>query len=92
MLLYVCTYVFLLYEESFNMIIVNNSSFYDGGITTGIRAVSKLNACQRTLKMTNNIFTVRNVFWPHKDYSNFFGGKLTIFKFCNYRFVLTSMI
>jgi uncharacterized membrane-anchored protein YitT (DUF2179 family) len=31
--LYVCTCVFFLYQESFNMILVNNSSFYDGGVT-----------------------------------------------------------
>jgi hypothetical protein len=34
--------------------------------------------------MTNNIFTVRNVFYPHKHYSSFLGGKLTVFKLCNY--------
>jgi hypothetical protein len=34
--------------------------------------------------MTNNIFTVRNVFCPHKDYSSFLSGKLTMFKLCNY--------
>jgi hypothetical protein len=34
--------------------------------------------------MTNNVFTVRNVFCPHKDYSNFLDGKLTMFKLCNY--------
>jgi hypothetical protein len=27
---------------------------------------------------------VRNVFCPHKDYSSFLGGKLTLFKLCNY--------
>jgi hypothetical protein len=31
--LYVCTYVFLLHQESFDMILVNNPSFYDGGVT-----------------------------------------------------------
>jgi hypothetical protein len=30
--------------------------------------------------MTNNIFTVRNVFCPCKDYNSFLGGKLTMFK------------
>jgi hypothetical protein len=34
--------------------------------------------------MINNIFTVRNLFCPHKDYSSFLGGKLTVFKLCNY--------
>jgi hypothetical protein len=34
--------------------------------------------------MTNNVFTVRNVFCPYKDYSSFLGGKLTVFKLCNY--------
>jgi hypothetical protein len=34
--------------------------------------------------MTNNVFTVRNVFCPHKDYSSFLGSKLTVFKLCNY--------
>jgi hypothetical protein len=42
--LYVCTCVFLLHEESFDMIMVNNPSFYDGGVTVGIRAMSKLSA------------------------------------------------
>jgi hypothetical protein len=32
--LHVCTCVFLLRQESFNMILVNNPSFYDGGVTT----------------------------------------------------------
>jgi hypothetical protein len=41
--------------------------------------------------MTNNIFTVRNVFYPHKDYSSFLGGKLTMFKLCNYRIVLAKV-
>jgi hypothetical protein len=31
--LYVCTCVFLLCQESFNIILVNNLSFYDGGVT-----------------------------------------------------------
>jgi hypothetical protein len=34
--------------------------------------------------MNNNIFTVRIMFCPHKDYSSFLGGKLTMFKLCNY--------
>jgi hypothetical protein len=34
--------------------------------------------------MTNNIFMVRNVFCPHKYYTSFLGGKLTMFKLCNY--------
>jgi hypothetical protein len=54
--LYVCTCVFLLHQESFDMILVNNSSFYDGGVTVGIRAILKLSARYRTLKMTNNVF------------------------------------
>jgi hypothetical protein len=35
--LYVCTCVFLLRHESFNMVIVNNPSFYDGGVTIGAK-------------------------------------------------------
>jgi hypothetical protein len=31
--LYVCTCVFLLHQESFDMILVNNPSFYDGDAT-----------------------------------------------------------
>jgi hypothetical protein len=31
--LYVYTYVFLFHQEYFNMILVNNSSFYDGDVT-----------------------------------------------------------
>jgi hypothetical protein len=27
---------------------------------------------------------VRNMFCPHKDYSSILGGKLTVFKLCNY--------
>jgi hypothetical protein len=34
--------------------------------------------------MANNVFTVRNVFCPYKDYSSFLGGKLIVFKLCNY--------
>jgi hypothetical protein len=41
--------------------------------------------------MTNNIFTVRNVFYLLKDYSSFLGGKLTMFKLCNYRIVLAKV-
>jgi hypothetical protein len=41
--------------------------------------------------MTNNIFTVRNVFCPHKDYSSFLGDKLTVFKLCNYGIVLAKV-
>jgi hypothetical protein len=31
--------------------------------------------------MINNIFTVTNVFCPHKDYSSFLGGKLAMFNY-----------
>jgi hypothetical protein len=41
--------------------------------------------------MTNNIFMVRNVFYQHKDYSSFLGGKLTVFKLCNYEIMLTKV-
>jgi hypothetical protein len=41
--------------------------------------------------MTNNVLTVRNVLFPHKDYNNFLGGKLTVFKLCNYRIVLAKV-
>jgi hypothetical protein len=41
--------------------------------------------------MTNNIFTVRNMFCPHKDYSSFSGSKLTMFNFYNYGFVLANV-
>jgi hypothetical protein len=41
--------------------------------------------------MANNIFMVMNVFYPHKDYSTFLGGKLTIFKLCNYEIVLAMV-
>jgi hypothetical protein len=41
--------------------------------------------------MTNNIFTVRNVLSPHKDYNSFSGGKLTMFNFFNYGFVLAKL-
>jgi hypothetical protein len=34
---------------------------------------------------------VRNVFYPHKDYSSFLSGKLTMFKLCNYRIVLAKV-
>jgi hypothetical protein len=37
--------------------------------------------------MTNNVFTVRNVFYPYKDHSSFVGGKLIMFKLCNYGIV-----
>jgi hypothetical protein len=85
----VCTCVFLLRQESFDMILVNYSSFYDGGVTVGIRPMLKLSA--RTLKMTNNIFMARNMFCPHNDYSSFLGGKLTMFKLCNYEIALAKV-
>jgi hypothetical protein len=80
----ICTCVFLLHQKSFDMILINNPSFYDGGVTVGIRAMSKLSAHWRTLKMASNTFMVRNVFYPYKNYSSFLGGKLTVFKLCNY--------
>jgi hypothetical protein len=42
--LYVYTSVFLLRQESFDMILDNNPSFYDGGVIAGIRVISKLSA------------------------------------------------
>jgi hypothetical protein len=41
--------------------------------------------------MINNIFKVRNMFCSHKDYNSFLGGKLTVFKLCNYRIVLAKV-
>jgi hypothetical protein len=38
--------------------------------------------------MANNIFTARNMFYPYKDYNSFLGGKLTVFKLCNYGIML----
>jgi hypothetical protein len=43
--LYVCTCVFLLRQDSFNMVLVNKPPFYDGGVIVGIRAMLKLSAC-----------------------------------------------
>jgi uncharacterized membrane-anchored protein YitT (DUF2179 family) len=31
-----CVLIFLLYQESFDMILVNNSSLYDGGVTVAM--------------------------------------------------------
>jgi hypothetical protein len=41
--------------------------------------------------MTNNVFTMRNMFCPYKDYSSFLGGKLTMIKLCNYEIVLAKV-
>jgi hypothetical protein len=41
--------------------------------------------------MTNNAFTARNVFCPHKDYSSLLGDKLTVFKLHNYGIVLAKV-
>jgi hypothetical protein len=41
--------------------------------------------------MTNNVFTVRNVFSQRKIYSSFLGGKLTVFKLCNCGIVLAKV-
>jgi hypothetical protein len=41
--------------------------------------------------MTNNVFTVRSVFYLDKNYSSFLGGKLTVFNLCNYGFVLANV-
>jgi hypothetical protein len=41
--------------------------------------------------MINNIFTVRNMFYPCKDYSSFLGDKLTVFNLCNYEIVLAKV-
>jgi hypothetical protein len=43
------------------------------------------------LKNDQHYFTVRNVFEPHKDYSSFIGGRLTMFKLCNYGMVLAKV-
>jgi hypothetical protein len=34
---------------------------------------------------------VMNVFFPHKDYNSLLGGKLTMFKLCNYRIMLAKV-
>jgi hypothetical protein len=39
--LYVCTCVFFFCQEFFDMILVNGPSFYEGGVTIGIRTMSK---------------------------------------------------
>jgi hypothetical protein len=41
--------------------------------------------------MINNVFIVRNVFYPHKDYISFLGGKLIVLKLCNYGIVLAKV-
>jgi hypothetical protein len=41
--------------------------------------------------MTNNVFMVRNMFYPHKDYNSFLGGNLIVFKLCNYKIVLAKV-
>jgi hypothetical protein len=41
--------------------------------------------------MTNNVFMVRNIFCSHKDYSSFLDCKVTMFIFCNYRFMLAKV-
>jgi hypothetical protein len=41
--------------------------------------------------MTNNVFMVGNVFYPHKDYNSFLGAKLTVLKLCNYGIVLAKV-
>jgi hypothetical protein len=40
--LYAYTCIFLLHQESFDMILVNNPSFYDGGVTIFSRQLSPL--------------------------------------------------
>jgi hypothetical protein len=34
---------------------------------------------------------VRNTLCPHKDYNSFLGGKLIVFKLCDYRIVLAKI-
>jgi hypothetical protein len=41
--------------------------------------------------MTNNVFTMRNMFCTHKDYISFLGGKLTLFKLYNYGIMLAKV-
>jgi hypothetical protein len=41
--------------------------------------------------MTSNVFIVRNVFYPYKNYSSFLGCKLTMFKLCNYGIVMAKI-
>jgi hypothetical protein len=89
--LYVCTCVFLLRQKSFDMILVNNPSSYDGGVTVGIRARFKVKCTLTNLKNDQQRLTLRKMFYPYKDYSSFVGGKLTMFKLCNYGFVLTKV-
>jgi hypothetical protein len=43
------------------------------------------------LKNDQQCFTVRNVFYAHKDYSSFLGGKLIVFKLCNYGIAPTKV-
>jgi hypothetical protein len=39
MILYVCTCAFLLHQESFDMILVDNPPYYDGGVAVGMSNV-----------------------------------------------------
>jgi hypothetical protein len=44
----------------------------------------KVKCTLTNLKNDQQHFMVRNMFCPHKDYSSILGGKLTVFKLCNY--------
>jgi hypothetical protein len=80
----VCALVYsLLHQESFDMILATNPS-YQMGVSQLVSERTKVKCMLTSFKMTNNIFTVRNIFCPYKEYSSFLGGKLTMFNLCNY--------
>jgi hypothetical protein len=45
----VCTCVFLLHQESFDIILVNNTLFYDGGVTVVVLLVAKTSSREQGL-------------------------------------------
>jgi hypothetical protein len=57
--LYVCTCVFLLHQECFEMILVNNPSFYDGGVTEPVDGTDKL--CNRINILTDSIINLTTI-------------------------------
>jgi hypothetical protein len=62
----VCTCVFLLRQESFDMILVNNPSFYDGGVTQLVHCVNMLASIMqhRILHQGDSRLVVNLQHWP----------------------------
>jgi hypothetical protein len=87
--LYVCTCVFLLHQESFDVILTTH--LFMMGHYSWYQSQVEVKCMLTNLKNDQQYFTVRIMFCPHKDYRSFLGGRLIVFKLCSYGIVLAKV-